>query len=108
MHVAPTGPEHDKAGQAVEEVDADIAVLLDVRNDDEWAAGHAKGAVHWELVRLQAGELPDIPKDGRVYVHCAAGGRAQKAKEILLDNDWTDVTNIGGLEDWENAGGELE
>jgi rhodanese-related sulfurtransferase len=108
MQVAPTGPEHEKAGQAVEDVGAGAAVLLDVRRDDEWAAGHAKGATHWELARLEAGEFPDIPKDAKVYVHCAAGVRAQKAKEILNQNEWNDVTNIGGLEDWETAGGEIE
>ena len=108
MHAAPAGPEHDKAARAVEEVGADAAVLLDVRTDDEWAAGHAKGATHWELARMEAGEFPDIPKDARIYVHCAAGGRAQTAKELLMHNDWNDVTNIGGLDDWENAGGEVE
>lgn len=103
-----SGPEHDKAGQAVEDVAADAAVLMDVRSEEEWLTGHAKGALHWELARLEAGELPDIPKDGRVYVYCAAGGRAGVAKEILIQNEWNDVVNIGGLEDWENAGGEVE
>lgn len=108
IRVAPTEPESDKAGQAVEDVGSGEAVLLDVRSGDEWSAGHAKDAVHWELERLEAGELPDIPKDTHVYVHCDIGGRAQTAKEILVQNDWNEVTNIGGLEDWENAGGEIE
>jgi rhodanese-related sulfurtransferase len=100
--------ENKPATQAVADVGAGKAVLLDVRRDDEWAAGHAKGAVHFELAKLEAGELPDIPKDAVVYVHCAAGARAQKAKEILEQNGWTNVTNIGGLKDWQEAGGPLE
>lgn len=83
-------------------------MLLDVRRDDEWEESHAKGALHWELARLQEGELPDIPKDTPLFVHCAAGGRAEQAKEILEQNDWTEVINIGGLKDWETAGGEVE
>lgn len=84
------------------------AVLVDVRRDDEWAASHATSALHWELARLEKGELPDIPKDAAVYVYCAAGGRAGAAAAILKEHGWTNVTNIGGLKDWEAAGGALE
>lgn len=84
------------------------AVIVDVRRTDEWTAGHAKGAIHWELARLEKGELPDIPKDAKVFVHCAAGGRAAQAKEILGANGWTSVANMGGLSDWQSAGGEVE
>jgi rhodanese-related sulfurtransferase len=98
----------EAAAQAVIDVGAGEASLLDVRRDDEWAAGHAVGATHWELARLEAGEFPDIPKDRPVFVHCAAGVRAEKAKEILEQNGWEHVTNIGGLKDWEDAGGLVE
>jgi rhodanese-related sulfurtransferase len=100
--------EPEKAEQAVAEVRAGTAVLLDVRRDDEWVAGHAVGAIHHELAKLEEGEMPEAPKDMPVYVYCAAGARAEKAKEILESNDWTEVTNIGGLEDWEAAGGQVE
>ncbi len=95
------------AKEAVEKVRGGGVTLLDVRRDDEWAAGHAPQAVHWELARLERGELPDVPKDEPVYVYCAAGGRAGKAQEILMANGWTAVTNIGGLKDWQAAGGEV-
>ncbi len=96
------------AQEAVKAMAAGGAVLLDVRRDDEWAAGHAKGAVHWELARLQNGEWPDVAKDAKVFVYCAAGGRAGQARELLMNQGWTDVTNIGGLKDWQAAGGEVE
>jgi rhodanese-related sulfurtransferase len=83
------------------------AVILDVRRDDEWAQGHADRAVHWDIAKLQAGELPDIPKDARVYTYCAAGGRAGQAKSILEQNGWTSVVNAGGLKDWQAAGGAI-
>lgn len=95
------------AAQAVADRAAGISVVLDVRRDEEWAAGHAAGALHWELARLERGEFPDIPHDVTVYTHCAAGGRAGKAAEILTANGWEHVVNIGGLKDWEEAGGAL-
>ena len=36
------------------------SVLVDVRTDEEWQAGKAKGAIHFELRRLQNGEMPEI------------------------------------------------
>lgn len=106
VSVSPAGKADHKEGQAVEDVGNDEAVLLDVRGDEEWSAGHAKGAIHWELARLEDGELPDIPKDARVYV-LGAAGPAETAEEILLQNDYNEVMTVGGLEEWENAGGEV-
>lgn len=99
--------EQSSVAQAIVDVAAGKAVLVDVRRDDEWAAGHAAGAIHFELAKLEAGEMPDIPKDAMVYVYCAAGARAGKATELLLANGWTNVTNIGGLDAWRAAGGSV-
>ena len=90
---------------AVELVRQGKAVLLDVRTDDEWKAGHAVGAVHFELARLQRGELPSIPKDAVVYVYCRSGGRAAQAKTILEQRGYANVTNLGGLANWQALGG---
>jgi len=92
------------ASQAVGDPEA---VILDVRTDAEWAAAHATNAVHWDLARLKAGEMPDIPKGKHLYVHCAAGARAGQAKTILESNGWTSVQNMGGLNDWNKAGGAI-
>ena len=83
-------------------------VLLDVRTDDEWGVGRAKGAIHFKLSRLEAGELPDLPKDAKICTYCAAGGRAETAKNILTANGFLNVKNFGGLRDWKLAGGEIE
>ncbi len=88
-------------------VNSGEVALLDVRTNEEWATGYAKGAMHFDLARLQAGELPDIAKDKSIYVYCAAGGRAEKAKVILEKAGYTNVINIGGLGDWQDAGGEV-
>ena len=83
------------------------AVLLDVRTEEEWGAGHAENAIHFELARLEAGELPEIPKDKPICVYCAAGGRAEAARGILVSKGFSNVKNIGGLRDWKLAGGNV-
>jgi len=89
-----------------EEVGAGSAVLLDVRTEAELATdGYAIGSTHFDLARLESGELPDYPTDMKVYVYCRTGARAGTAEEILRANGYTNVENIGGLVDWESAGG---
>lgn len=100
--------EQSLVAQAVQDMAEGKAILVDVRRDDEWTTGHAKGAMHFELAKLEAGDMPDIPKDAMIYVYCAAGARAGKAKDILASNGWTNITNIGGFDDWKNAGGSAE
>src|SRR5262245_53188178 len=64
------------------------AVLVDVREMDEWDAGHIKEAISLPLSKLKAGvdgkELVKVlPKDCVIYVHCAVGGRSLSAAELL-------------------------
>lgn len=95
------------AKRAVDDVASGNAILMDVRRDDEWQTGHAKQALHWDIERLKKGEMPDVPKDTRIYTHCAAGGRASQAATMLKEQGFSDVICMGGLSDWEQAGGEL-
>lgn len=104
---APASSYAALAATAVEQVEAGDATLIDVRTQEEWDAGHAPQAEHLELARLQAGELPDVPKDATIHVYCRSGNRATTAVEILEQAGYTDVTNIGGLTDWQAAGGEV-
>ena len=89
----------------VEGVENKEIVLLDVRRDEEWQAGHAEGAIHWDLAKLEAGQMPDIPKDAEVQIYCRTGNRAGTARGIMLQNGWQKVANLGGLSDWERMGG---
>lgn len=84
------------------------AILIDVRTDEEWAAGHAKGAMHFDLARLEQGELPQVSRYANVYLYCRSGGRAGKAKTILEQNGYANVVNLGGLSDWQALGGAVE
>ncbi len=80
----------------------DDAVLLDVREDDEWAAGHAPGAVHLPLGEL-AGRLGELPDGGTLHVICRSGGRSAKATAYLNANGWDAVNVAGGMLGWHAA-----
>ena len=69
-------------------VAAQQAVIIDVREPDEWAAGHLTDARLVPLSRLKAGVTPAdlariVPKDKIIYCHCRSGGRCLMAANIL-------------------------
>ena len=77
------------------------ALLLDVREDDEWAAGHAQQSVHVALSRLH----PDaVPTDRPVLVVCRSGNRSRTAAAALLSVGYDAVNVAGGLRAWSAAG----
>lgn len=83
------------------------AYLLDVRENDEWEAGHAPDAVHIPLGAL--GErVEEVPKDQKVYVVCRAGGRSAQAAQALNRAGWDAVNVAGGMQDWSAAGRPME
>lgn len=88
---------------SVSDLPKDGLALLDVREDDEWAAGHAPGAKHIPL-----GELPDrvaeLPDDMPVYVVCRSGGRSARAAAWLNATGWDAVNVAGGMKSWHAEG----
>ncbi|MFE9663038.1 rhodanese-like domain-containing protein [Streptomyces sp. NPDC005955] len=86
---------------------ADGDFLLDVREADEWEAGHAHGALHIPMSEFVAryGELTDAaPQDGRVHVICRSGGRSAQVTAYLV-NQGLDAVNVeGGMQFWEAVG----
>jgi rhodanese-related sulfurtransferase len=80
------------------------AYLLDVREPDEWIAGHAPDAVHLPLMDIPA-RLEEVPRDGDVVVVCRMGGRSAQAVAYLMQNGYDNVVNLdGGMRDWAAAG----
>lgn len=76
------------------------ALLLDVREPDEWAAGHAAGAVHMPLGDLRP---DDVPRDRIVVAVCRSGRRSGKAAAVLAGAG-VDVRNMsGGMNAWAGA-----
>jgi len=89
------------------EVPAD-AYLLDVREPDEWAAGHAPGAHHLPMMEIPA-RLSEIPTEGEVVVVCRSGGRSAQVVGYLMSNGWDNVRNLdGGMRGWAAAGHPLQ
>ncbi|MFF7234934.1 rhodanese-like domain-containing protein [Streptomyces collinus] len=88
--------------------DSAVAVLLDVREPDEWRAGHAPGAVHLplsELSELSAGAgLPAAAQDRPLVVICRSGNRSRRAAALLAARGADAVDVIGGMRDWAAAG----
>ena len=79
------------------------AWLLDVREDDEWAAGYAPGARHIPLGQLGA-RVAEIPQDQAVYVICRSGVRSARAAQALAQAGWEAVNVAGGMQHWAAAG----
>lgn len=85
------------------EVPAD-AYLLDVREPEEWAAGHAPGAGHLPMHQVPA-RLAEIPTDREVVVVCRAGHRSAHVVHYLRSQGRVNVRNLtGGMRAWVAAG----
>lgn len=80
------------------------AVLLDVRDADEYAEGHIPGAVNAPLRALRS-VADEIDPDTPVYVYCQSGGRSFKAATVLRGVGYTNVIDLGGINRYR---GELE
>lgn len=74
-----------------------MKIDLDVRTDQEWGMGHKPNAVHFDLERLMAGDMPPYDKDIELQVYCRSGGRAEAACGILRAHGFTNVSNAGGF-----------
>ncbi|MGN6331859.1 MAG: rhodanese-like domain-containing protein [Motilibacteraceae bacterium] len=81
----------------------DDAVLVDVREPDEWAAGHAPGALHVPLSQLPQ-RLDEVPDDRPVVVVCRVGGRSAQAVAWLNAQGWDTANLDGGMFAWVAAG----
>jgi hydroxyacylglutathione hydrolase len=79
-------------------------VIIDVRNDTEWASGHLGSALHIPLGHLSK-RLSEIPRDQPVVAQCRTGGRSAIAASLLHRAGFTDVSNLaGGIEAWRAEG----
>ncbi|MFB7463689.1 rhodanese-like domain-containing protein [Streptomyces sp. NPDC056224] len=82
-------------------------LVLDVREDDEWAAGHVEGALHIPMSDFvgRFGELTEAVEDGRrVYVMCRVGGRSAQVTQYLVRQEIDAVNVDGGMQAWDGAG----
>nr|WP_223242826.1 rhodanese-like domain-containing protein [Streptomyces sp. CBMA123] len=78
------------------------AALLDVREQDEWDAGHVDGALHIPMGEVIA-RIDELP-DGKLYVLCRVGGRSAQVVQYLVQQGRDAVNVDGGMYAWEGAG----
>ena len=78
-------------------------IYLDVREEDEWIAGHVKGALHIKMSDIFAGNYEKIPQTEPVYVYCRSGRRAGEVIRFLEQKGFTNLINAGGLRDLEGV-----
>ena len=94
----------DHVEQAIREAD----VLVDVREADEFAAGHLGGAVHISrgMLEFKFSANPALqPRDLKVVLYCKTSGRAALAAAVLHDMGYLNVQSIaGGFDAWAAAG----
>ena len=81
--------------------------VVDVRESDEYQAGHIPGAIHVPLATVP--ENTDVFKsDQTVFIVCRSGGRSMQACEFLHENEVTNVVNVeGGTMGWIAMGHEV-
>ena len=77
--------------------------LLDVREDDEWTAGHAPDAVHVRLGELGV-RVDELPRDREVYVICRSGARSAYATQALTAGGLNAINVADGMTGWAVAG----
>jgi rhodanese-related sulfurtransferase len=85
---------------------AEGLLVLDVREDDEWQAGHVEGSLHVRLRELgqRFAELPELSGAEQTLVVCRSGHRSAYAAGFLLQQGLDAVNLEGGLQAWHAAG----
>lgn len=89
------------------EVKTSDTVLYDVRTEEEYAAGHMPGAKLHDNQDIQQGIYPDEPKDKKIYLYCRSGNRSAQAAKSLEEAGFTNIIDLGGLNDIQSIGGKL-
>jgi len=77
-------------------------IILDVRREDEFAAGHIKGAICIPNETIEDTPPPQLPdKSQLILVYCRSGRRSKEASQKLADMGYTDIREFGGILTWQ-------
>jgi rhodanese-related sulfurtransferase len=80
------------------------AFILDVRQPEEWNELHVPDSTLVPLDQL-ASRINELPKDKEIVIVCRSGNRSAQARDLLLGEGFTQVTNMaGGLTQWKAGG----
>lgn len=89
------------------EVNKGDALLVDVRTAAEFNAGNYAPAKNVSLQTIEAKKFPTQDKTAKIYLYCNSGNRSGQATTILKKAGYTNVVDLGGLQDVKNLGGKL-
>jgi len=86
------------------------AKLIDVREDNEWQAGHAAGAVHLGKGIIERDIEEKVPdKTTEIILYCGGSYRSALAADVLQRMGYANVFSMaGGWRAWEESGGKIE
>lgn len=100
---------HDEAREMIAS-NPDV-IILDVRTPQEFERKHIVNAVLLPIEDLREGDFSKLPdKDAKILIYCWTGRRAADSAQILIDNGYKNVYEMGGIVDWVGSvtGTELE
>ena len=82
------------------------AIVIDVRDKDEWDEGHIPGATHMSRGTIELDVEEKVPDSNAMIIcHCGGGGRSALAAETLQKMGYKNVHSMaGGLKAWKTAG----
>lgn len=83
------------------------AQLIDVRTREEFEAGNIESSILLPLQDIERGILPDVQKDSMLYIYCRSGNRSAQAKKLLEKAGYTQVIDLGAMNDVEALGGKV-
>ena len=98
------GPGRIPASEAHRLLRDGTAVMIDVREADEFRAGHAPGAMHVPLSRLAHDGAVGLPEARRLVLVCRSGNRSRRAAALLAAQGVNCVDMAGGMLDWAAEG----
>ena len=76
-------------------------LILDVRTQQEYAAGHIPGAIVIPNENIGTEEIAQLPdKDRLIMVYCRSGNRSKQASDKLVKLGYTNIVEFGGIIDW--------
>jgi len=87
-------------------MDYSTAIIIDVRTTEEFAAGHLDGALNYNVedgTLEQA--LPSLDPNANYVVYCRSGRRSAVALDLMKENGFTQIADLGSLEDAADATG---
>ena len=92
------------AGDAAAASEPTRALIVDVREPDEFASERIEGAVHIPMSEFAARHA-ELPRDRPLVMQCHSGSRSASATMFLIQRGWTDVRNLdGGIAAWMRDG----